>query len=100
MDLIRQPEGPRISSLDEEGLTDEVADVEGLVAGPEGVVDVGVPPMVGANDVVRAGGGTKREAGKHRGDKEPRHCGCGASTTSGRRPWLCEQKSEEEAESK
>ena len=50
------------------GLTDEVADVEGLVAGPEGVVDVGVPPMVGANDVVRAGGGTKREARKHRDD--------------------------------
>jgi hypothetical protein len=33
--------------------------------------------MVGAHDVVRARGRAKREAGKHREDQGPRHCGCG-----------------------
>jgi len=67
--LLRQGEG--------EGLTDEVADVGGLVAGPEGVVDVGVPPVVGAHDVVRRRRRIDREAGEHGDDQEPRHCGCG-----------------------
>ena len=58
------------------GLTDEAADVEGLVAGPEGVVDVGVPPVVGAHDVVRRRRRIDREAGEHGDDQEPRHCGC------------------------
>lgn len=38
-----------------EGLTDEVVDVEGLVVGPQRVVDVGVPPEVAADDVVGGG---------------------------------------------
>jgi hypothetical protein len=59
------------------GLTDEVADVEGLVAGPEGVVDVGVPPVVGAHDVVRRRRQIDREAGEHGDHQEPRHCGRG-----------------------
>lgn len=64
---------------------DEVADVEGLVAGPEGVVDVGVPPVVGAHDVVRRRRQINREAGEHGDGQEPRHGGrCGRA----KRPWL------------
>ena len=54
------------------GLTDEIADVEGLVVGPEGVVDVGVPPEVAAEDVVGRGGGGDEES-KDAEDYGPRH---------------------------
>lgn len=54
-------------------LTDEVADVEGLVAGPERVVDVGVPPVVGAHDVVRRGAALSCQTGERGDDQEPRH---------------------------
>lgn len=52
--------------------TDEVTDEEGLVIGPEGVVDAGVPASVGADDVVggvdggRGGGDQKEEEEKVR----------------------------------
>lgn len=53
-----------------EGLTDEVVDVEGLVVGPQRVVDVGVPPEVAADDVV--GGGDKGHGdGEEEEEAEP-----------------------------
>jgi hypothetical protein len=57
-----------------QGLTNEVADVEGLVAGPKQVVDVGVPPMVGAHDVVHCGVALNCETGECGSDQELRHC--------------------------
>lgn len=39
------------------GFTDEVVDVEGVVVGPESVVDAGVPAAVAADDVVGSGDG-------------------------------------------
>lgn len=42
-------------------ITDEVADVEGLVVGPEGVVDAWVPALVNADYVVGGGGGGEEE---------------------------------------
>lgn len=59
----------------ERRLTDEVADVEGLVAGPEGVVDVWVPAVVSADDMVRRTGEAHGEAGDD-GDEQQvaRHC--------------------------
>lgn len=50
----------------EEEHTDEVADVEGMVVGPESIVDSGVPPPVGAHNVV--GGGD--DAGRGDEDEE------------------------------
>lgn len=50
-------------------LTDEIVHVEGLVVGPEGVVNVGVPPEVGADDVV-GGGGSGDEDGEEREDED------------------------------
>ncbi|ONK70469.1 uncharacterized protein A4U43_C05F34040 [Asparagus officinalis] len=38
-------------------VADEIVGEEGLVVGPERVVDVGVPSEVAADDVVGAGGG-------------------------------------------
>lgn len=34
------------------GLTDKVANIEGMVVGPESVVHAGVPALVGANNVI------------------------------------------------
>jgi hypothetical protein len=66
-DYTEEMEGKRYN-------TDEVADEECLVAGPEGVVDVGVPPD--GDDVVRRAGEAHRATGHHGdGQQQPeRHC--------------------------
>lgn len=43
--------------------TDKVADVEGLVVSPEGVVDAGVPSAVGSDNMV-GGGGRGHDCGR------------------------------------
>lgn len=51
----------KIFNNNERVITDEVADVEGLVVGPEGVVDAWVPALVNADYVVGGGGGGEEE---------------------------------------
>lgn len=46
---------------EKEELTDEVADIESLVVGPESVVNARVPSTVGANYVVGGGDGSDEE---------------------------------------
>lgn len=49
-------------------LTDLVVDVEGVVVGPEGVVDARVPASVAAHDVV----GGRGEGGEEEEEEEKR----------------------------
>lgn len=53
-------------------ITDEVADVEGLVVSPESVVDAGVPALVDADNMVGCGGGGEEEEEDGGGEVEER----------------------------
>lgn len=60
MSLETDPEYIHVESRERERfVTDKVANVEGVVVGPEGVVDAGVPAAVGADDVVGGKEGRK-----------------------------------------
>ena len=49
----RERERERERKREREGLhTDKVSNIEGVVVGPKGVVDAGVPAAVGTNNVV------------------------------------------------
>lgn len=49
-------------------LTDEIADIECMVVGPESVINARVPATVGTNNVV--GGGDRREGCNGRGQDQ------------------------------
>ena len=57
---------PYMSTEREKELTDKVTNIKGVVFGPKGVVQTGIPTLISSNNVV---GGQDRRKGRNGGDE-------------------------------